>query len=87
MVLMAKPPSSFPPEGDPKQKKPRRVAIKDASFFLFKRISEDGDLSPIGSYQTEPEIRGAYKNALDRGVSQEDIRGFKGRVLEFKVED
>jgi len=68
-----------------KQKKPRRVAVKNPSFFLFKKISENGDLSPIGFYETESEVHEAYERTLDAGTPQDGIRGFKGRVLDFEV--
>lgn len=87
MTKLIPKPAPKPDEEVAKQKKERRISVKNPSFFLFKRISENGDLSPIGSYQTEPEIREAYENTLDGGILQKEIRGFKGRVLKFEVKE
>jgi len=73
-------------EKESKQKKPRRVTIRDASFFLYKK-GDNGDLSPIGSFETMPDILRGYRKALDDGVPQEQLVGHKTRVLRFKVRE
>lgn len=78
--------TEVPTKAKTKEKKPRGVAVRDASFFLFK-ILDSENLSPIGSYGTESEVREAYENTLDGGILEEDIRGFKGRVLKFEVKE
>lgn len=83
---MAKlPDSSFPPEGDPKQKKPRKVTVKNARFFLYKRYDDNEDLSPMDSFEAEIDLRIAYAKALDEDIPENLLVGFKGRFLEFKV--
>lgn len=71
--------------GQGKEKKSRRITVKNASFFLYKKDNTDGSLFQIGSYQMEVDIRGAYEKALDEGILEKDIVGFKGRPLEFTV--
>jgi len=71
----------------PKPEKQRRIFVKNPLFFLFKKISENGDLSPIGSYETEGGLCTHIENALNEGISQNDLRCFKGRPLELEVKE
>lgn len=70
-------------KAETKEKKPRKPAVKNASFFLYK--IEVGNLSLIDTFGTKAEIRQAYGEALDSGLSEAELVGFKGRYLDFTV--
>lgn len=81
---MAKVPDSSFPEKEVKEKKPRRVTVKNAKFYLYK-IVDNGNLSSIASSDTELDIIIAYEHALDKGIPEERLVGYKGRLLDFAV--
>lgn len=74
-----------------REKKPRRVAVKNASFFLYKLVEEPGKagkcLVLIDSFTEEIALRLAYEKALDEGIPEEHLEGFKGRRLVFAVKE
>lgn len=73
------------PTGSGTAKKPRRATVKNASFFLYKTTISSDDLSPMGSFETKADICKAYGKALDGDVFQDNLVGFKSRLLEFTV--
>lgn len=74
-------------KAETKQKKPRRIAIRDASFRLYKINKDNGSLSRMGVFETLPEIVGAYGKALDEGIPQEQLEGHKTKILKFRVRE
>lgn len=75
------------PRKEPDQKKPRKVTVKNASFFLYEEDKESKKLTPMGAYQTETEICNAHGSALDGDIPEEQLVGFKGRFLKFEVRE
>jgi len=70
------------------EKKPRRVAVKNAKFYLYEKEGiTPGKLIPIGDYETKTEMLTAYGDALDSGsgIPEEGLVVFKGRFEEITV--
>jgi len=71
---------------DEKQAK-KATKEKNPTYFLYKKIEENGDLSLIGSFNTEIDLRLEYAKSLDKDIPEEQLVGFKGRFLEFSVKE
>jgi len=68
-----------------KEKKVAMPRVKNASFFLFRE--QNGSLSPLGAFETLPDVRFAYESLLDEDIPENQLKGFKGRFLKFEVKE
>lgn len=87
-------PDSKHPEPEAKVKKERKPVIKKGLFYLYKEeigidpedpVADHSHLVEIGSYETIAQIQEAYRMALEKGIPENQLKGYKARRLQFAV--